>query len=452
MGSPEVRYADSDGVRIAYQVFGEGPFDIVFAPSHVTHVELQWSVRPWADFLRRLGQLGRVIVFDKRGTGMSDRSVGLPHMEERMDDIRAVMDAAGSNRAAVIGTSEGGTMCALFAATFPERCWSLILWGSLPRARFARDYRGGWTEEEMREGEAWTEEHPWGEPQRMEELTKWMLPRSNAVERQALVNMLLAGADDKSLRTLSEMNAEMDVRAALPAISAPTLVGCWTDERAYITFGSRVFAELIRGAMLVELPGEGHLPFGSDDSRAFAHIEEFLRRNWEGTSAAPELDRLLATVLFTDVVDSTARAVELGDRPWRALLERHHATVRLLLARYRGLEVNTTGDGFLARFDGPARAIRCAEEITKAVRPLGIEVRAGLHTGECEIIDGQVGGIAVHIGARVASQAGPGEVLVSQTVKDLVAGSGIELRDRGITELKGVPGAWRLYSVGRTAA
>ncbi|MGH9030119.1 MAG: adenylate/guanylate cyclase domain-containing protein [Acidimicrobiales bacterium] len=444
---PEVRYTDSSGVRIAYQILGEGPFDIVYAPSHVTHVELVWRIRPWAEFLERLGQLGRVIVFDKRGTGMSERSVGVPDMDERMDDIRAVMDAAGSDRAALIGTSEGGTMCALFAATFPERCWALVLWGSLPRLRFARDYRGGATDEELAEVDAWLDAHPWGDPERMEGQAEWMLPDGSATDRQALVNMLLAGADDKSLRVLGEMNREMDVRAALPAISAPTLVSCWAKEPPHITYGSRAFAELIPGATFLELPGKGHLPFGADDARAFAHIEDFLRQTWEGAPAVPEFDRVLTTVVFTDVVDSTAKAAELGDRSWRELLARHHAAVRLLLSRYRGTEVDTAGDGFFARFDGPARAIRCASEITTAVLPLGIEVRAGVHTGECELLDGKVGGIAVHIGARVASHAGPGEVVVSQTVRDLIAGSGIRLEDRGATELKGVPGEWRLYRV-----
>jgi class 3 adenylate cyclase len=328
----------------------------------------------------------------------------------------------------------------------------LVLWGSLPRLKFARDYRGGFTDEELGDGDAWLDEHPWGDRERMDSQAEWMLPRGTPSERQALVNMLLAGADDKSMRALNEMNREMDVRPALPAISAPTLVSCWAEEPPHITYGSRSFAELIPGAIFVELPGKGHLPFGSDDARAFAHLEEFLRRSWEGTPSAPEFDRVLTTVLFTDVVGSTDKAVELGDRAWLSLLERHHAAVRLLLARYAGVEVNTAGDGFFARFDGPARAIRCADEITKAVRALGIEVRAGLHTGECEVIDGKVGGIAVHIGARVASQAGPGEVLVSQTVKDLIAGSGIRLQDRGPSALKGVPGEWQLYRVVEAAA
>jgi pimeloyl-ACP methyl ester carboxylesterase len=443
---PETRFTQSGDVRIAYQVFGEGPFDIVFAPSLVTHVELQWKVRPWADFNERLGRLGRVIAFDKRGTGMSDRTVGIPDIEQRMDDIRAVMDAAGSERAALIGTSDGGTMSALFAATYPERCWSLILWGSMPRYRFAADYRGGVTEEERRASDAFAAEHPWGEQRGMEEFVEWLLPGAHAIDRQAMVNLYLAGADAQSFPALAEMNRAMDIRGALPAISAPTLVIYREQEPPPITYGSRALAELIPGAVLVELPGEGHFPFGGDSTLAFAHIEEFLLRSWAGSPATPEAERMLATILFTDVVGSTAKAAELGDRAWRELLERHHATIRLQLARYGGVELDTAGDGFFARFDGPARAIHCAQAITESVRQLGIDVRAGLHAGECELIDRKIGGIAVHIGARVAAQAGPGEVLVSQTVKDLVAGSGINFQGRGTTQLKGIPGEWRLYA------
>jgi len=452
MPVPETRFAQSGDVRIAYQVFGAGPFDIVFAPSLVTHLELQWKVRPWAEFNERLGRLGRVIVFDKRGTGMSDRAVGIPDIEQRMDDIRAVMDAAGSARAALIGTSDGGTMAALFAATYPERCWSLILWGSMPRYHFARDYRGGVTEEERRASDAYHTEHPWGEQPGMEEFAEWLLPGAHAIDRQAMVNMYLAGADAESFWALEEMNHAMDIRGALPAISAPTLVIYREKEPSPITYGSRAFAELIPGAVLLELPGAGHLPFGGDAARAFAHIEEFLVRSWAGTPATPEPERMLATILFTDVVGSTAKAAELGDRAWRELLERHHATIRLQLARYRGVELDTAGDGFFASFDGPARAIHCAQAITESVRQLGIDVRAGLHAGECELIDRKIGGIAVHIGARVAAQARPGEVLVSQTVKDLVAGSGIHFQDRGAAQLKGIPGEWRLYAAANATA
>jgi class 3 adenylate cyclase len=269
----------------------------------------------------------------------------------------------------------------------------------------------------------------------------------HAIDRQAMVNVYLAGADADSVRALQKMNIAMDIRSVLPAISAPTLVIYREQEPSPVTYGSRAFAELIPGAVLVELPGEGHFPFGGDSARALAHIEEFLLRSWEGAPASPAPDRMLATILFTDVVGATAKAVELFDRAWRELLERHHATIRLQLARYRGVELDTAGDGFFARFDGPARAIRCATAITESVRPLGIDVRAGLHAGECELIDRKIGGIAVHIGARVAAQAGPAEVLVSQTVKDLVVGSGLAFEDRGVHELKGIPGEWRLYAV-----
>jgi class 3 adenylate cyclase/pimeloyl-ACP methyl ester carboxylesterase len=444
---PETWYAESGGVRIAYQVFGEGPFDIVFAPSLVTHVELQWRVRPWAAFYERLGRLGRVIVFDKRGTGMSDREVGIPDIEQRMDDIRAVMEAAGSERAALIGTSDGGTMSALFAATYPQRCWSLILWGSMPRFRFASDYRGGMTEEEQREEDAYWEQHPWEDRHALGELAAWCLPGGHPVDQAAFVDMYLAGADLPSYRAVVEMNLAMDIRGALAAISAPTLVIFREKEPAPITHGSRAFAELIAGAVLVELPGEGHFPFGGDSARATAHIEEFLLRCWNGVPLAPEPDRKLATILFTDVVGSTRKAFELGDTRWRKLLERHHAAIRLQLARYNGVELDTAGDGFFASFDGPARAIRCANAIRSTVHDLGIDVRAGLHTGECELIDNKIGGAAVHIGARVAAQAGPGDVLVSQTVKDLVVGSGIQFEDRGVTQLRDVPGEWRLYAL-----
>jgi class 3 adenylate cyclase len=262
-----------------------------------------------------------------------------------------------------------------------------------------------------------------------------------------MVDMYLAGADARSYQALEEMNEATDIRAVLPTICAPTLVIYRQQEPSPITYGSRALAELIPGAVLVELPGPGHFPFGGDSAPAMAHIEEFLRRSWDGLPVAVEPERLLATILFTDIVGSTRKAFDLGDRRWRELLERHHAAIRLQLARYRGTELDTAGDGFFASFDGPARAIHCASAICSAVRELGIEVRAGLHSGECELIDRKIGGAAVHIGSRVAAQAAGGEVLVSQTVKDLVAGSGIEFEDRGPTELRDVPGEWRLYAL-----
>jgi pimeloyl-ACP methyl ester carboxylesterase len=446
---PETRFAHSGEVAVAYQVFGDGPFDVLFAPSLVTHAELQWKVGVWAQFFERLGRLARVITFDKRGTGMSDRGVGIPDIEERMDDIRAVMDAAGSDRAALIGTSDGGTMSALFAATYPGRCWGLVLWSSLPRYRFAPDYRGGVTEEEMREWEAYEIEHPWGDQEAMDEFAAWLLPAAEASDRQALIDMYMTGADAVSFRALQDMNMAMDIRGALSALSAPTLVAYREKEPSPVTYGSRAFAELIPGAQLVELPGEGHFPFGSEDSdRSLTQIEEFLLRCW-GSPVERDRQRLLSTVLFTDIVGSTAKAAELGDSGWRELLEQHHAAIRNHLARYRGCELDTAGDGFFASFDGPARAVRCACAITESVREFGLELRAGLHTGECELIDGKIAGMTVHIGARVAAEAEPGEVLVSQTLKDLLTGSGLAFNMRRTAELKGVPGQWPLYAVAR---
>jgi class 3 adenylate cyclase/pimeloyl-ACP methyl ester carboxylesterase len=380
---------------------------------------------------------------------MSERGVGVPDIEERMDDIRGVMDAAGSERAALIGSSDGGTMCALFAATYPERCWSLILWSSMPRYRFAPDYRGGVTEEEIRDWEAYEVEHPWGDQERMEEFAKWLLPAAEASDRRVLIDMYLAGTSADSFRALREMNMAMDIRGALSALSAPTLVVYREKEPPPVTYGSRAFAELIPGAQLVELPGEGHFPFGAEDSvRAFTQIEEFLLRCW-GSPVEHERQRVLSTVLFTDIVGSTAKAAELGDRGWRELLEQHHAAIRSQLTRYRGRELDTVGDGFFASFDGPARAVRCACAISESVRRFGLELRAGLHTGECELIDGKIAGMTVHIGARVAAQAQPGEVLISQTLKDLLAGSDLAFTNRGTAELKGVPGHWPLYAVAR---
>jgi len=280
----------------------------------------------------------------------------------------------------------------------------------------------------------------------MNGLVDWLLPDASASDRQAMINMLAAGADAEDYRAIVAMNMAMDIRAALPAISAPTLVIYREEEPEPILYGSRALAELIPGALEVKLPGEGHFPFAGDSAAALAQIEDFLVRAWEGTPPKPEFDRVLATILFTDVVGSTEELAQLGDSAWRELLERHHALIRLQLARYRGVELDTAGDGFFARFDGPVRAITCADEITKAVRGLGIEVRAGVHAGECELFEGKVGGIAVHIGARVAARAAAGEVLVSQTVKDLVAGSGLVFEDRGVAELKGVAGDLRLHA------
>ena len=443
----ETRYARSGDVSIAYQVTGDGAFDVVYVPPFVSHVELAWDVPGVAAFNRRLSSFCRLIRFDKRGTGMSDRVSGVPTLETRMDDVRAVMDAVGSERAALIGVSEGGPMSILFAATYPERAWALALCGTFPRERWAPDYPFGIQDEEARRDDEELE-RTWGTREATLATAQALAPSAPPEEQQALATAIRQSASPGAVVALSRMNRESDVRDVLPAIRVPTLVLNREEEHPFTLQGSAYLAEHIPGARHVELPGADHLMSAGDWEPYARALEEFLQEAWaEEATAEPETDRVLATILFTDIVGSTAKAVELGDARWRQLLEDHHSTVRRLLLRYRGTELDTAGDGFFAAFDGPARGIRCARAITESVRDFGIEVRAGLHTGECERMNAKVGGIAVHIGARVAAEAGPGEVVVSSTVKDLVAGSGIAFRDRGAAELKGVPGEWRLFAV-----
>jgi class 3 adenylate cyclase len=443
----ETRYARSGDVSIAYQVTGDGPFDVVHVPGFVSHVELAWEVPGIAALIRRLSSFCRLIRFDKRGTGMSDRVSGVPTLETRMDDVRAVMDAAGSERAALIGVSEGGPMSILFAATYPERAWALALCGTFARERWAPDYPFGIRDEEARLEDEEIE-RSWGTPEDATATAQELAPSASAEEQRALATMVRQSASPGAALALNRMNHEIDVRNVLSAIRVPTLVLNREAEHPFTRQGSAYLAEHIPGARHLDLPGTDHAIFAGDWESYAQALEEFLQEAWaEEATVEPETDRVLATILFTDIVGSTAKAVELGDARWRELLEDHHATVRRLLLRYRGTELDTAGDGFFAAFDGPARGIRCARAITESVRDLGIEVRAGLHTGECERMNAKVGGIAVHIGARVAAEAGPGEVVVSSTVKDLVAGSGIAFRDRGAAELKGVPGEWRLFAV-----
>jgi class 3 adenylate cyclase len=445
---PETRYAQSGDVSIAYQVVGEGEHDIVFVPGYISNVELSWTLPGWARMYELLAAQGRLIVFDKRGTGLSDRSTGIAQLETRMDDVRAVMDAVGSERAALIGVSEGVPMSVLFATTYPERLTALVSYGaSSPRATWAPDYpdappREQWLERiPLREREFGSKEAvaravDWIAPSQAgnDEFVEWWA----SFERQS--------ASPSAISQLHRMNMEIDVRHVLPTIRVPTLFVHRVGDAVSIAH-SRYMAERIPGAELVELPGDDHAPF-FDPEQVVEPIAEFLGRVWhERAWEREEIDRVLATVLFTDIVGSTEKAVELGDRDWHELVERHHGVVRTQLARYRGKEIDTAGDGFFATFDGPARAIQCAQAIAESVRDLGLEIRAGLHTGEVELADERPRGIAVHIGARVSGQAAPGEVLVSNTVKDLVAGSGIEFEERGQTELKGVPGEWRLFAV-----
>ncbi len=449
MADPETSYARSDNVHIAYQVVGDGPVNLVYVPGFVSNVAMSWSVPGYASYLRRLASFCRLIIFDKRGTGMSDRVGGVATLETRMDDVRAVMDAAGASRAAILGISEGGPMAALFAATYPERTTALILLATSPRVLWAPDYPFGEREDEY---DRFTRKlvEGWGVPEVLAETVADFAPGYDDANRSAMVEYLRHSASPGAVEALEAMNKRIDVRPVLSAIRVPVLVLCLTDSPRYVVDGSRAMAQRIPGARLVEIPGRGHIPTAENLDGVVGEIESFLFR----ASRAPAWDetgneRVLATLLFTDIVGSTSRAAELGDRGWQELLARHHELIRGHLVRYRGQELDTAGDGFFARFDGPARAIRCAQSIVDSVQELGIEVRAGLHTGECELFERKVGGIAVSIGARVASEAAPGEVLVSHTVKDLVAGSGIQFSDRGGHELKGVPGEWRLYAVAR---
>ena len=429
-------------MNIAYQVVGEGPLDLVFVSGWVSNLDLMWEEHSYARFLHRLASFSRLILFDKRGTGLSDRvaDADLPTLEARMDDVRAVLDAAGAERAALLGHSEGGPMCLLFAATYPERTVALVLVGTYARRLVGDGYPFG-TEPERYDAFLAEIADGWGGPVGLEARAPSLAddPRF----RTWWSDYLRMSASPGAALALTRMNGGIDVRPALGTIGVPTLVVHRRGDRALPVEGARYLAERIRDARLIELPGDDHLPFVGDQGAILDEIEEFLT----GVRRQPAIDRILATVLFTDIVGSTERAVKLGDREWRDLLDTHHAVVRRELGHWRGLEVDTAGDGFLATFDGPGRAIRCACAIRDAVRRIGLEVRAGVHTGECEVHGDTVAGIAVHVGARVSALASAGEVLVSSTVRDLVAGSGIEFDDRGEHELKGVPGRWRLYSV-----
>ncbi len=437
---PQTRYAKSGGVSIAYQVVGDGPIDLVLVPGWVSNIDVFWEEPTLARMLTRLASFSRLILFDKRGTGLSDRGSDLPSLEIRMDDMRAVMDAVGSQRAAVFGYSEGGAMCVLFAATYPDRASALVMDGSFARRTAAPDYPWGPTVEEQ---SAFVDqiERDWGGSVGIEARSPSLADDEGY--RHWWARWLRSSASPAAAATLMRMNMEIDVRHVLPAVRVPTLVLHSVNDRLVDVGAGRYMAERIPDAKLVELQGIDHIPWGCDSDLIVDETEEFLT----GARPGAEPDRVLATVLFTDIVGASERAARLGDRSWHALLDSHHALVRRELAHFRGREIDTAGDGFLATFDGPARAVRCACAISKGVGALGLEIRAGLHTGECELMGDKLGGIAVHTGARVASQAHSGEVLVSSTVKDLVAGSGLVFQDRGVQALKGIPGEWRLFAV-----
>jgi pimeloyl-ACP methyl ester carboxylesterase len=429
----DVRYADSDGTRIAYQVVGDGPRDLVLVHGWVTHLELLWEYPPAARAMERLASFARVIHFDKRGTGLSDPVPidHLPTLEQRMDDVRAVMDAVGSKRATLVGHSEGGPMCALFAATFPQRTERLIIYGGYAARSRSDDYP--WAPApDVREQYYESLRREWGGPVDLDVLAP---SRAHDARLRAWwARYLRSAASPSAVVALTRMNTGADIRAILPTISVPTLLVHRRDDRDADIGGARYLASHIPGAEFVELPGGDHMIW-SDPDQIIDAIEEFVT----GAVASPTVDRVLTTVLFTDIVDSTGHATALGDARWRQLLDHHNALVRRLIARHRGSEMSTAGDSFLITFDGPARAIRCALDISAAVTDLGIEVRCGVHTGEVTLRDDGIGGIAVHTASRIMHAAASGEVLASRTVRDLVVGSGLSFADRGTHRFKGLP-------------
>lgn len=442
MDIPRTRYARTvDGVHVAYQVLGDGP-DLVVSQGWISNVDLQWSVPAARSFFERLASFSRVIVFDKRGVGLSDRGIGWPTLEERMDDLRAVLEAVDSERAHLLGESEGGPMSLLFAASFPERTTSLILYGTMARTLWAEDYPAGVTEEAL-EAFAQQIEQSWGSEDARAVMEVWQPSGLDDIAFQSALQYMRQSASPREAADALRRNAQIDVRDVLEAITCPTLVLHRRGDAVIPPEAGRYLATRIPGARHEELAGDAHNLFVQADETVDA-IEEWITGDLAPPATEP--DRVLATVLFTDIVGSTERAVEVGDRRWREILDEHDATVRAQLERFRGQHVKDTGDGLLARFDGPARAVRCAQAILESLRHRGIEARAGVHAGELELRGDDIGGVAVHIAARVSALAGPGEVLVSRTVRDLVAGSGLAFDDRGTHDLKGIPETWQLFA------
>jgi len=437
---PETHYAKADdGVHIAYQVFGSGAFDLVVIPGFISHVELCWEDEALSRGLHRLGTFARVIVFDKRGTGMSDRTERLPDIDRRMLDIEAVMHAAGSEQAALFAVSEGGPMAILFAAAHPERTRALVLLGTYARMTSCPDYPIGLPAVQLY-GFAQHLEPEWGTGVG---LSAWAPSVAHdPLMREAFARMQRLASSPGAAVALLSSYLDIDVRAALPLVGTPTLVLHRTGDRMVAAAHGHYVAEHIAGARLVEIPGTDHFWWTEHADQILDEAEEFLT----GTRSSPVPDRVLASVLFTDIVDSTRRAVALGDTDWRRLLDQHDAMAERQIERHGGRLVKTTGDGVVATFDGPARSVRCARAMSDGAQALGIELRAGVHTGEVELRGDDIAGIGVNIAARIEALAGPGEVLVSRTVTDLVAGSGLEFEDRGGHELKGVPGRWQVYA------
>ncbi|MDQ4041064.1 MAG: adenylate/guanylate cyclase domain-containing protein [Actinomycetota bacterium] len=433
------RYARSGDHHIAYSVTGEGPIDFLYVPTWLSQIEHLWDHPRVAYFFERIASRTRLIMFDRRGSGMSDPFDTPPTLEEQMDDVLAVLDAAGSEHPALFAQLDGGPMATLFAATYPERTLALVLYGTWARTLWADDTPWANTRE-VRDQFVHDLVENWGTGSRLDALAPSMAGEPEFVDWYCKLERL--SASPGVVEDMMMLSGDVDVRGVLGSIRVPTLVMHRDSDPLIDPRHGRYLAEHIPGAKHVSLPGSDSLIVAGDADAVLDEIAEF----FTGRRPVREPDRILATVMFTDIVDSTRRASELGDAEWRRLLERHDELVRRQLERWQGREVKTTGDGFLATFDGPARAIRCGHAIAEVVQPLGIEVRAGLHTGECEVRGDDVAGMAVHIGARVGSLAASGEVLVSSTVKDLVVGSGIDFEDRGEHELKGVPGSWRLYA------
>ena len=445
MNEPPTRYAlTREGVCVAYKTLGDGPHPLIFSPGWLTNLEVLWEWPACARFFERLARRCRLVVYDKQGTGLSDRVATFPTLEARMDDLHAVMEATGMQRASLFGPTQGAALSALFAASFPERVEALVTYGTFAKTSPSPDWPYGDAPDSVDWGERILE--GWGTPEWTRDfLVDWGAEglRDDHAFVAWLAKLMRFSATPTAAQAFSRAWDETDVRDVLPSVGAPALLLYRKgdeEERAEV---EHTAALLPIPRVVALLPDHWSLYLGDPDPLVEA-IESFL----DGVGKAEaSLDRALATVLFTDIVDSTARAAALGDKAWRATVERHHRAIRAMLARYRGTEVDTAGDGFFATFDGPARAVRCAEACIEAVRSQGIEIRAGVHTGEVETIDGKAGGIAVNIGARVGAKAPPSQVLVSQTVKDLVAGSGLSFEDAGEHELKGVPDPWRLYRV-----
>jgi pimeloyl-ACP methyl ester carboxylesterase len=439
MARPHTQFTSAGDISIAYQVIGNGPIDLVYAQGWLTNIEYAWESPHYAEFLTKLGRFTRLIFFDKRGTGLSERDVGFPTLEQRTEDITAVLDAVGSDRAALFGVSEGGNMSMLFAATYPERTRALVLSGTSARGSWAPDYPWGYKPEFIDQTVSYLHEN-WGKPFDLHEVAPSMA--DNEAAREWWGAYIRNSASPKTAELITRLNSQFDIREILPTISSPTLVINRENDAWHSSDEARFIADHIPNATLKIVPGADHIVWYGDQDRLIGEIQEFLTGQRETSSSK----RVLLTVLMTDIVGSTERAAALGDRSWRSLLDQHDAIIRRRVGEFGGETINTTGDGFITAFTGPTRAIQCAKAIRADVAGLNLEIRAGIHTGECERRGSDVGGLAVHIAARILGHAAARQILVSGTVRDLTVGSDVELRHVGTQSLKGVPGEWPLYA------